>query len=199
MSVELPTVTITEAAARAFRAAAAEGADVDHVLRLSIDSRFQNDLFFGPRETGDVVVTVGGMELAMDASTARRADGLTIDYVEGRTGTGFKLENPNRSSPVKGILPADLVRLLEGDERFELVDVRSAEERAKATVDGFNPMDEGELLAMPKTRKLVFLAHHGRGGQAAAQRFFERGFRDVRFVVGGIDAWSTMDPSVPRY
>ena len=87
-------------------------------------------------------------------------------------------------------------------EEIELVDARGADERAKASVDASRPLDEryeSELLAMPKTKKLVFMAHHSRGGQSAAQRFYERGFTNVWYVVGGIDGWSTMDPSIPRY
>lgn len=202
MSVDEPNVTITEAALRALRLAQAdEGAEVDHVLHLSIDARFQNDLYFGPRETGDVMITASGMTLAMDASSVRRADGLTIDYVGG-SGGGFKLDNPNQSPVVKGIHPADLVRMLASGEALELVDARGQDERALASVKAARPLDEryeSELLAMPRTKKLVLMAHHGRGGQAAAQRFYDRGFTNVWYVVGGIDAWSTMDPSIPRY
>ncbi len=203
MSIDEPTVTITEAALRALRDAMdADDVGAEDVLHLTIDPRFQNDLYFGPREPGDVVVTASGITLAMDARTARRADGLTIDFVDGPSGTGFKMDNPNQSPPVKGICPADLVRMLEGGERLEFVDARGADERAKARVDAARPLDEryeSELLAMPRTSKLVFMAHHGRGGQSAARRFFERGFTNVWYVVGGIDSWSTMDPSVPRY
>lgn len=200
---KLPTITITEPALRAFRAAQEdEGAEADHVLRLSIDNRFQNDLYFGPREEGDLVVTSSGLTIAMDAGTARRANGLSIDYVEGRGGTGFKLENPNQNPPVKGIRPADLLKLLEARDKLELIDVRGKDERKKASIDWARALDEAyeaELLAMPKTTKLVFMAHHGRGGQEAAQRFFDAGFTNTWYVVGGIDAWSTWDPNVPRY
>ena len=203
MTTDKPTVTITEAARGAVRDAAKDDEPgTDNVLRISIDPRFQNDLFFGPREAGDVVITASGITMAMDAGTARRANGLTIDYVDARTGTGFRIDNPNASPPVKGIRPADLVGMLERGEELELIDARPQQERAKAVVDASRLLDERyeiELLAMPTTRKLVFLAHHTRGGQSAAQRFFERGFTDVWYVVGGIDSWSTMDASIPRY
>jgi monothiol glutaredoxin len=200
MSTENPTITITEAALRAFRAAAeADDIETDSVVRLTIDARYQNDLFFGAREPGDVEVTASGLALAMDAASARRADGVTIDFVEGPTGTGFKIENPNLSPPVKGIRPADLRRMLDAREKLVFVDARSAEERAKAQIAAAQPLDEAALLAMPKETKMVFMAHHGRGGQSAARRFFDRGFKKACYVSGGIDAWSTMDPSVPRY
>lgn len=52
---------------------------------------------------------------------------------------------------------------------------------------------------MPKDEKLVFMGHHSSDGRVVAQLFVERGFTNVWLLVGGIDAWSTMDPDVPRY
>lgn len=203
MHVELPTITITRSALRAFRAAVQDGdAEAGNILHLSIDARFQNDLYFAPRQEGDVLVSASGLTLAMDPKTARRADGLTIDYVEGVTGAGFKLDNPNQNPPVRGICPADVVAMIERRETLELVDARRADERSKASVPGFRWLDERyerELLGKSKKAKILFMAHHSRGGLAAARRFYDRGFKNVSYVVGGIDGWSTMDPRIPRY
>lgn len=198
-----PVVTITERALRAFRAAESDaGAGEGEVLRLVIDASFQNDLYFSAPEPNDVVVVVDGLRLAMDARTARRADGLSIDFVEGASGTGFKLDNPNASSAIQGIRPADVVHLLEAGEVFHFIDARSDEERKKARLDAARPLDaayEAELAAAPADVKLIVLGHHSTQGRAAARPFSDRGFKNVWYVVGGIDAWSTMDPSVPRY
>lgn len=200
--METPTITITEDALRVLGEAAQEVDETD-VLRLTIDAKFHNDLFLGPTEPGDVLVTTGGITVAMNPATARRADGLKIDYVDDvRGGAGFKLENPNQSSPVNGICPADLVELLRKREKLEFIDARNQAERDKASVDtarALDPAYEQELLAKPKTHKLVFIGHHGRQGRTAALWFFERGFTNVWYVVGGIDGWSTMDPDIPRY
>lgn len=196
-----PAVTITERALRAFREAEPE-AGAGEVLRLSIDSKFHNDLFFAPVEPNDVVIVVDGLRVAMDALTARRADGLRIDYVETPSATGFKLDNPNASSAVHGIRPADVVQMLERREAFQFIDARSEAEWAQARVPGARRLDaayEAELETLPRGTKLLFLGHHGTDGRAAARPFLERGFEDVWYVVGGIDAWSTLDPDVPRY
>lgn len=196
-----PNVTITETAARAVLDAAAEAGESD-VLHLSVDARFFNDLFFGPRDPDDVVVTVGGVTLAMDRVTAKRADGVKIDFVEGADGVGFKLDNPNQSAPGRGVRPADVRTMLEKREKLELVDVRTEGERARASIAGSRLLDEryeAELAALPKGTKLVFLSHHSHRSRRAMQRFVERGFTNAWYVVGGIDAWSTMDRSVPRY
>ncbi len=199
----LPKVTLSEAAIAAVRGAA-EDADAGDALRLSIDARFHNELSFGPVEPDDVVVVVddpprGGLTVAMDAATAKRADGLAIDFVEGPHGVGFKLQNPNESPTVKPIRPADVRQMLAKGEPVTLVDVRSADERAIASVEHARPLDEAELLALPKDTKLAFMSHHSTRGRRAAQRFFDLGFGDVWWVIGGIDAWSTLDPRVPRY
>lgn len=196
-----PEVTITEVALRAFRDAES-GAGEGEVLRLTIDAKFHNDLYFGPIEPNDVVIVVSGLRLAMDARTARRANGLTIDYVDSVSGPGFKLDNPNASSPIQGIRPADVVRMLEKRERFQFIDARHESEQTKAGVEAARPLDQAyqvELDALPKDSKLVFMGHHSTGGQVTARLFHDRGFSNVWYVVGGIDAWSTMDPSVPRY
>lgn len=199
-TIEPPHVTITESALEAFRTAAGD-ANPDEVLHVAIDSHFHNELFFGPAEPKDLVITTQGFTLAMDRNTARRAHGLKIDFLAGPSG-GFKLENPNESSPVKGTRPAEVAEMLRKREKLELVDVREPAERAKAKVDAARPLDaqyEAELLARKKDTRLVFMCHHSSRSRRVAQQYVERGFTNVWYVVGGMDAWSTMDPAVPRY
>ncbi|NLE86805.1 MAG: hypothetical protein GX607_10445 [Myxococcales bacterium] len=196
-----PRVTVSEGALRAFREAAHQMSEGD-VLRLSIDAKFHNDLFFAPVEPKDVVVVVDGLRIAMNPRTAQRADGLHIDYVEGPSATGFKLDNPNASSRIQGVRPVEVVRMLEAGESFEFIDARPAAERAKVSIVMARALDEvyaAELEAAPRERKLVLLGHHSTDGRTAARPFEQKGFKEVWYVVGGIDAWSTMDPSVPRY
>ncbi len=172
------------------------------MLRLTIDASFKNDLYFATIELDDVVVVANGLELAMDSRTAQRANGLKIDFVAAVSGAGFKIENPNERSVVKGIHPADLVRSLEKREKLHFIDLRSEAEHAKAKLGAARRLDEAyqrELDALTKDTKLVFLAHHSSGAQATAHAFYDRGFHNVWYVVGGIDAWATMDPDVPRY
>lgn len=199
--VEPPTVTITDTALQAFRGAAGE-AEADDTLRLAIDARFQNDLYFGPREPNDIVITTNGITLAMDAATAKRANGLKIDFVQGPGGAGFKIDNPNEPPRVRAVRPEDVKQMLAAGEKLHFIDVRTEKERAVAKVDAARLLDadyERELSSLPKDSKLVFMCHHGVRSQNAAQQFLDRGFTNVWNVVGGIDAWSAMDPSVPRY
>ncbi|MBI2390389.1 MAG: Grx4 family monothiol glutaredoxin [Deltaproteobacteria bacterium] len=197
-----PTITVTDAAFAAFRGASGD-ADADDALRLAIDARFQNDLFFGPKTADDLVVTTAnGVTIAMDPATAARANGLVIDFVQTPAGMGFKIDNPNAPPAVRVLRVEELRSQLQRGEELHLVDVRTEEEQAIARVPGFRLLDQPyarELEALPKGAKLVFMCHHGVRSMAAAERFLERGYTNVWNVAGGIDAWSAIDPSVRRY
>jgi monothiol glutaredoxin len=87
-----PTITVSEAATKALDAAMADsGGDS---LRLKIDANFQYELLPGPPEPGDIEVRTSGLTLLLNRSSARRANGVSIDFSD-RTGGGFKINNPN--------------------------------------------------------------------------------------------------------
>jgi len=93
-SVAPPSISIEDAAANAIRAADEGNGEM---LRLEITDAFQYDLYFGPKQAGDVVATSdNGISILFDAPSASRANGLHIRWVETADGDGaFKIENPN--------------------------------------------------------------------------------------------------------
>jgi len=200
-AIEPPAVTVTDAAAAIFRQASAEG-DRDDDLRVTIDAQFRHDLSLGPTQEHDVAVISNGIKLVFDPSSARRAAGLVIDYVE-EPQAGFKLDNPNAPARVEQTVATQVKAWMDAGEPMRLLDVRTPQERATASIEGSTLVtDENidELLALPKDTKLVFHCHHGMRSYQAAQHFAQKGFRNLHNLVGGIDAWSTeVDESVPRY
>jgi monothiol glutaredoxin len=200
---EPPEITVTPAAAEGLRDAA-RSAPEGAVLHLGVDARLQNKLFFAPPGPAEFRVESGGITIALDRRSASRANGATIDVVETPQGTGFRIDNPNApGGQVKPMSVQELTRALDAGEALELLDVRTPEERAKASIPGARLMtdEEGERIAeLPRSTKLVFHCHHGGRSQAAAEHFTSIGFTNVFNVVGGIDAWSReIDPEVPRY
>jgi len=97
----------------------------------------------------------------------------------------------------------ELKKWLDSGASLELLDVRTPEERAQASIPGSILLTDEEaqrLESRPRDTLLVFHCHHGGRSQAAAEHFAARGFERVYNVEGGIDAWSLrVDPSVPRY
>ncbi|MEZ4330786.1 MAG: molybdopterin-synthase adenylyltransferase MoeB [Myxococcota bacterium] len=126
-----------------------------------------------------------------------------IDY-EGFCGM------PARESSAPGEVPvcsaSEVARRREAGESLCLIDVREADERARACIEGtlWIPLGElearlGELAAM-RSAPIVIHCHHGGRSERAARLLLERGFERVENLEGGIEAWSlTVDPRVPRY
>jgi monothiol glutaredoxin len=105
--------------------------------------------------------------------------------------------------PIRQLSAQELKAMIEKGEPFELVDVRTPEERTVASIEGSRLLDRAyhdELLGRDRDTPLVFQCHHGVRSQAAAEYFGQQGFRNLSNLQGGIDAWSQLvDPSIMRY
>ena len=109
----------------------------------------------------------------------------------------------NEPPPIRQLSAPELEALVEVGTPFELVDVRTDEERAIAKIDGSRLLDQSHhdaLLLLDPNTPIVFQCHHGIRSQHAAEYFRREGLRNLFNLQGGIDAWSQLvDPSVPRY
>ena len=197
-----PNIEITPAALRALSAAATEHGGAGRELHLSVDAEFQSHLSIAPRGRADVEAISDGLVLLLDPISASRADGITIDVADTPSGQAFRIDNP-KAPRVRPMSVLDLKTRLDSGERFELLDVRTPEERAIAAIPGAVLLNESEaarIESLPRDTMLVLHCHHGGRSQQAAEQFVALGFSQVWNVVGGIDAWSQeIDPDVPRY
>lgn len=195
-----PKILISNSAAAAFASA---GGGENESLRLEISPNYEYDLLFDSPKLGDIEVTTNGVTLRMSRATAKRADGLEIDFVEGPAGAGFKIHSPNERVGVKSISPKDLEKLIAELPDIELFDVRTEQERAIAQIPNSRAMDnrgEQHLRSIDKGAPVFVYCHHGARSRAFAQQLVDAGYRNVHNLEGGIDAWSReVDPSVPRY
>ena len=196
-----PALTVTPAAAKELAAALAEASPGD-VIHLTITPSWEHQLDLGAKEATHVTIETNGVTVQLDRASAGRAQGVSIDFVEGPDGGGFKIENPNRPAMVKN-LDAKAFKALVDQGKASLWDVRTEKERAIGTIKGSSLLDDAgmaKIEGMPKDTPLAFFCHHGTRSRAAAEHFLKQGFTNVSHLAGGIDAWSKdVDPSVPRY
>jgi monothiol glutaredoxin len=206
-AVDTPRINVSAAAARALEEALAEAASQEpgegHHIRIEVAADFQHALSVSGKKPRDVEVTAGPLTLLLDRPSARRAAGLSIDYVEGPEGPAFKLENPNEPPRVKSVSVQELQTKMQSDAGLQLFDVRSQKERDQAQIEGSRLLDRATqqyIMTLDKGTPLYFHCHHGQRSQQAAAFFLSHGFSNVFNVSGGIDAWSVdVDPKVPRY
>jgi monothiol glutaredoxin len=173
----------------------------DVVVRVEIDPQFRTRLHLAQPDPDAITVERDGVRVQFDLAGARRAEGLSIDWVDDERGRGLSIDNPNAPPPVRALSPVDaMARIADGS--VTLIDVRPREERAMASVTvPFMTLDDGlaPFESLPKDTPLAFLCHHGNRSQQAAEHFRQQGFGEVYNVIGGIDAWADVDDSVPKY
>ena len=102
------------------------------------------------------------------------------------------------------ITPRELKeRLDKGDKPF-LLDVREPYEYSLAKIQGSVLIPLGTLPTsldqLDQNAEIVAYCHHGMRSGDAVGFLVQQGFKNVKNLVGGIDAWSVqVDASVPRY
>jgi monothiol glutaredoxin len=197
-----PRVALSDRAADEIRKAAGE-VEPGEKLRLAVGPNFEPELFFDAQKEGDFVVSTGKLEVLVDRASARRADGISIDFTETAQGSGFKIDNPNEPPRVRAIQAKELRARLDAGEPTHLFDVRPEVERKIAKIDQAIALDAdgvATLEGLPKDAPIVFQCHHGMRSRAAAEEALRRGFVRVYNLEGGIEAWSRdVDPKVPHY
>jgi monothiol glutaredoxin len=190
-----PKLTLTEAARAAVEGARAEE---EGTLRLEISPSFEHALSIDEARADDFRVEVGGFVVLVDPQSAARAEGVVIDY-SSANGGGFSIDNPNEPPKVRQISVEALQSLKQAGEKFTLLDVRTPEERSIATIPGDRVLDDAALRELSKDSPIVVYCHHGGRSRSAAERLVSNGYTRVYNLAGGIDAWSGIDSSVPRY
>jgi rhodanese-related sulfurtransferase len=99
--------------------------------------------------------------------------------------------------------PIELKRRLGKGDRPVILDVREPWEIAAASIAGTVNIPMGDipsrLAELDPNRETIVMCHHGVRSAQVAMYLARSGFEHVLNLAGGIDAWSDMDPSVPRY
>ena len=102
------------------------------------------------------------------------------------------------------ISPQELQARLAGTDRPLLLDVRQDWETRLCRLENavHIPIEEIEMRAdeLNTADEIVVYCHQGVRSAAVAEYLRQLGFRDVKNLAGGLDAWArTIDPTMRRY
>lgn len=102
------------------------------------------------------------------------------------------------------IAPAALRAKLDRGEQIEVLDVREPVEREVASLPNTLEIPLRELAQriseLPRDREIIVYCRAGSRSAQAVQALREAGFKRVRGLAGGINAWSDeVDPTLTRY
>ncbi len=103
----------------------------------------------------------------------------------------------------ESITPRELKERLDAGDRPELLDVREPWEFDLARIEGSRLIPMGQLAEriseLDPAAKTVVICHHGNRSAYVTQALAGAGFANVLNLEGGLDAYSDVDASVPRY
>lgn len=102
------------------------------------------------------------------------------------------------------ISPELVDEMMQTKEPFVLLDVRDDWEWEQAHLEGaiHIPLEDlaGRIEELDPTLETIVYCHVGDRSLDACLLLWDGGFRKVRSMTGGIEAWAeVIDPSVPRY
>jgi molybdopterin/thiamine biosynthesis adenylyltransferase/rhodanese-related sulfurtransferase len=122
-----------------------------------------------------------------------------IDYVHF-----CGLDPAEALEPSWEITPAELAAWLQAGERPVLLDVREPHEWEISHLEGATLIPQGDLPArmseLSTAEDIVLYCRSGERSARALNLLRQAGFRRLRNLRGGINAWAqTVDPSLPRY
>ena len=171
-------------------------------LHFQVDANWDAQFNLAPPQGNEIESESNGIRVLMDIATAQRARGAVIDWASTMQGEGLAIDLPQAPAPVKQMTVLELAGKLKAGEVI-LVDVRGADDRSRAQIEGSLVLDREtieKIEGMPKDTGIAFMCHHGNSSMGAAEYFRKQGFTDVSNVAGGIHAWSMeVDSSVPSY
>lgn len=97
----------------------------------------------------------------------------------------------------------ELKQKFASQEKFILVDVREPEEFEIARIPGSILIPLRELSTrfqeLDPHQEIVLQCHHGMRSMQALHFLKSKGYTSLKNLEGGIDAWSDIDSTVPRY
>lgn len=103
----------------------------------------------------------------------------------------------------ESITPRELKDRIDAGDGPELLDVREPWEYEAARIEGsrFIPLAQmpERVSELDPARETVVICHHGARSAYVTQALTQAGFSNVLNLEGGLDAYSQVDESVPRY
>lgn len=108
-----------------------------------------------------------------------------------------------RQPDYRNITPRNLKERLEAGDKLELLDVREPWEFGMARIEGsrlipMNALPE-RVSELDPAVETVVICHHGARSAYVTQALERSGFPNVWNLEGGLDAYSQVDDSIPRY
>lgn len=164
----------------------------NHVLMLSIDNQFNTRFSIEEPKGYEISADIDGIKIYMDIGSAKRAQGIEIDWVEDLQGAGLVIKNPNAPSEVNQISKKELKDGIDKGIYKNLYDVRSEMQFNQQSIPDSKRLDKNamsEIELLDKNTPLVFICIAGNTSQGACEYYRKQGYTNINNLVGGLSSW----------
>ena len=144
-----PEVTLTPAAAEKIQEAMQGHEGI--ALHFQVDANWQSQFNLAPPQGNEISAESNGIRVLMDIGTAQRAAGAVIDWVSTMQGEGLSIDLPKAPPPVRQMTVQELAEKLKSGQ-LTLVDVRGADDRARALIEGSLVLDKKTMEDLEQYR-----------------------------------------------
>jgi rhodanese-related sulfurtransferase len=159
-------------------------------LRIIVSPTFDHDLAIDAANPDDIHLMLGDIPCVIDPESAERADGLAIDYTIIDDSAGFRIDNPNRPSPVLYVDRTWVEHRLKTTSEMLVIDTRTAAEYAQAHLPAAVALNADMVDALERMDRripLLFYCSNGVRSRKAAERYSELGYHTVYCLDGGLN------------
>ncbi len=163
-----------------------------NVLMLSIDNQFNTRFSIDQPKGYEVISEIDEIKIYMDVGTAKKANGIEIDWVEDLQGAGLVIKNPNEPKSVNQLTIESLKQGIESQVIEYIYDVRSEEQYNSQHIPGSKRLDKDNMQvieSLDKNTPLVFVCAVGNTSQGACEFYRKKGYTNINNLVGGVSAW----------
>lgn len=189
---EAAQITITETAAENIQKGIQNMGS--SVLMLSIDGQYNTRFSIEEPKGYEISSEIGDIKIYMDVGTAKRANGIEIDWVEDLQGAGLVIKNPNEPKAVNQISAQELKQGMDDSNYSHIYDVRSEQQYLADSIPGSKRLDKTNMQVieeLDKNTPLVFVCAVGNTSQGACDFYRKKGYTNVNNLVGGVAGWQS--------
>ena len=156
-------------------------------IHLDVTKNFQYDIFIGPKNNGQVETNVDGVPFFMSRGSAKRANGISLDFKDGDNG-GVLIDNPNEPK-AQDITVTDIESWLKDNPSAKVYQIGVGADNLLPFATIFDASAQQEIERLDKAHPIAFMCMMGIRSQQAAQNFALQGYTNVYNIVGGLNAW----------
>jgi monothiol glutaredoxin len=156
-------------------------------ILLDITKDFQYDIAIGPKQGNQLEVIVDGVSFFVSRGTAKRADGISLDFKDGDNG-GVLIENPNEPK-FEVIAVENLLQWVDQTPNAKVYQIGASEEEKLPFATLLSASAHEEIQKMDKNHPIAFMCRMGIRSEQASRSLAFEGYTNVHNVQGGLNAW----------